>query len=80
MVNRDQDLSRVDVGTTTFFVVPDPLADDWSGYLKSHSGFRPTGEAGSHVKWDYTEWQGPARLADDALEFLYQVLVIMESE
>ena len=80
MVNRDQDLSAVTVGKTTYFVVPDPLADDFADYCKSHSGFAPTGEIGSHVKWDYTEWSGPSRLADEAIEHLCQMLMIAEGE
>ena len=78
MVNRDEDLSAVTVGNSIYFVVPEPLADDWADYCKSHKGFLPTGETGSHVKWDYTEWAGPARLADEAIEYLYQLLTIAE--
>lgn len=79
MVNRDADLSAVEVGDTTYFVVPEPLADDWADYCKNHDGFYRIGEVGSHVKWDYTEWCGPARIADDGLEFLYQMLMVMDA-
>lgn len=80
MVNRDADLSATTVGNTTYFVVPEPLANDWANYCKSHPGFSPTGETGSHVKWDYTEWLGSTRIADEAIEYLCQLLVMMEGE
>ncbi len=77
MVNRERDLSKVVLGNTTYFVVPDPLADDFADFIKNRPGFEPTGENGSHVKWDYTEWAAPARIADEGIEFLWQMLLIM---
>ena len=79
MVNRDRDLSSVTLGRTTYFVVPEPLAEDWANYIKRHPGYEPTGEEGSHVKWDYTEWSAPAGIADDGVEFLWQMLLIMNN-
>jgi len=78
MVNRNGDLSKVTLDDTTYFVVPDPLVDDWADYIKNRPGYEPTGEDGSHVKWDYTEWSAPARIADDGVEFLWQMLLIMD--
>jgi hypothetical protein len=80
MVNRDEDLSATTFDGVTYFVVPEPLVDDWDKYVSTHPGYEPTGEEGSHVKWDYTEWLAPSRIADKGIEFLYQMLLIFEGE